>query len=74
MLLDDYNEEDVKSIFEKLGSLVLLVNGYLDRLMYLIGLCYFDVYMTLLKMIILIVVVIGFILMVVENFIGYNGD
>lgn len=36
MLPDDYNEKDVKSILEKLGSPVSLANGYLDRPMHLI--------------------------------------
>ena len=36
MLPDDYNEEDVKSVLEKLGSPVSLANGYLDRPMHLI--------------------------------------
>ncbi|MEK4933264.1 MULTISPECIES: HAAS signaling domain-containing protein [Bacillus] len=74
MLPDDYNEDDEKSVLEKLGSPVSLANGYLDRPMHLIGPRYFDVYMTLLKMIIPIAVVIALISMVAENFIGYSGD
>ena len=74
MLPDDYNEEDVKSVLEKLGSPVSLANGYLDRPMHLIGPRYFDVYTTLLKMIIPIAAVIALISMVAENFIGYSGD
>ncbi len=74
MLPDDYNEGDVKSVLEKLGSPVSLANGYLDRPMHLIGPRYFDVYTTLLKMIIPIAAVIALISMVAENFIGYNGD
>ena len=74
MLPDDYNEDDVKSVLEKLGSPASLANGYLDRPMHLIGPRYFDVYTTLLKMIIPIAVVIALISMVAENFIGYSGD
>ena len=37
MLPEDYNEEDVKSVLEKLGSPVSLANGYLDRPMHLIN-------------------------------------
>ncbi|PGK78580.1 HAAS signaling domain-containing protein [Bacillus thuringiensis] len=74
MLPDNYNEEDVKSVLEKLGSPVSLANGYLDRPMHLIGPRYFDVYTTLLKMIIPIAAVIALISMVAENFIGYSGD
>ncbi|MEH6933178.1 MULTISPECIES: HAAS signaling domain-containing protein [Bacillus] len=74
MLPDDYNEDDEKSVLEKLGSPVSLANGYLDRPMHLIGPRYFDVYITLLKMIIPIAVVIALISMVAENFISYSGD
>ncbi|MCC2377590.1 hypothetical protein LKM00_08985 [Bacillus wiedmannii] len=74
MLPDDYNEDDVKRVLEKLGSPVSLANGYLDRPMYLIGPRYFDVYTTLLKMIIPIAAVIALIAMVAENFVGYDGE
>ena len=74
MLPEDYNEKDVKSVLEKLGSPVSLANGYLDRPMHLIGPRYFDVYTTLLKMIIPIAAVIALISMVAENFIDYSGD
>ncbi|NSL67087.1 HAAS signaling domain-containing protein [Bacillus toyonensis] len=74
MLPDDYNEDDVKSVLEKLGSPVSLANEYLDRPMHLIGPRYFDVYTTLLKMIIPIAAVIALIAMVAENFISYTGD
>ncbi|MDA2640646.1 MULTISPECIES: HAAS signaling domain-containing protein [Bacillus] len=74
MLPEDYNEKDVKSVLEKLGSPVSLANGYLDRPMHLIGPRYFDVYTTLLKMIIPIAAVIALIPMIAENFIGYSGD
>lgn len=42
--------------------------------MHLIGPRYFDVYTTLLKMIIPIAAVIALIAMVAENFVGYNGE
>lgn len=74
MLPDDYNEDDVKSVLEKLGSPSTLANGYLDRPMHLIGPRYFDAYTTLLKMIVPIAAVIALISMVAENFIGYSGD
>ncbi|MGE1108320.1 HAAS signaling domain-containing protein [Bacillus wiedmannii] len=74
MLPDDYNEDDEKRVLEKLGSPVSLANGYLDRTMYLIGPRYFDVYTTLLKMIIPIAAVIALIAMVAENFVGYDGE
>lgn len=42
--------------------------------MHLIGPRYFDVYLTLLKMIIPIAAIIALIAMVAENFINYTGD
>ena len=51
MLPDDYKEEDVKLVLEKLGNPASLASGYQDQPMYLIGPRYFDVYVTLLKMI-----------------------
>ncbi|PDY45980.1 HAAS signaling domain-containing protein [Bacillus pseudomycoides] len=74
MLPDDYSEEDVKAVLEKLGSPVTLASGYRDRPMYLIGPRYFDVYVTLLKMILPIAAVISLISMIAGNFIGYSGE
>ncbi|MFJ8513186.1 HAAS signaling domain-containing protein [Lysinibacillus xylanilyticus] len=74
MLPDDYSEEDVKTVLKKLGSPVTLASNYRDWPMYLIGPRYFDVYVTLLKMILPIAVVISFISLIAEYFIGYSGD
>ncbi|TDK59465.1 hypothetical protein E2K98_19790 [Bacillus salipaludis] len=74
MLPDDYQEEDIKAVLEKLGSPVTLASGYRDRPMHLIGPRYFDVYVTLLKMILPIAAVISFISMIAEYFIGYSGE
>ncbi|WP_223588619.1 HAAS signaling domain-containing protein [Neobacillus bataviensis] len=74
MLPDDYSEKDVKIVLEKLGSPVTLASGYRDRPMHLIGPRYFDVYMTLLKMILPIAAVISLISMIAEYFIGYGAE
>ena len=74
MLPDDYREEDVMSILEKLGSPALLANGYRDQPMYLIGPRYFDVYITLLKMILPIAGVIALISMVATYMFNYSGE
>ncbi|KOP78495.1 hypothetical protein AMS59_11665 [Lysinibacillus sp. FJAT-14745] len=74
MLPDDYREEDVKVVLEKLGSPVALASNYRDWPMYLIGPRYFDVYVTLLKMILPIAAVISLIAMTAEYFIGYSGE
>lgn len=74
MLPDDYSEKDIKAVLEQLGSPVTLASGYRDRPMYLIGPRYFDVYVTLLKMILPIAAVISLISMIAEYFIGYGGE
>ncbi|RFB18056.1 hypothetical protein DZB84_03850 [Bacillus sp. HNG] len=74
MLPDDYNEEDTKTVLEKLGSPVKLANNYLDRPMHLIGPRYFDVYVSLLKMIVPIAAVVALISVVAEFFIGYQAE
>ena len=74
MLPDDYREEDVMSVLEKLGSPALLANGYRDQPMHLIGPRYFDVYITLLKMILPIAGVISLISMVATYMFNYSGE
>lgn len=74
MLPEDYSEEDVKAALEKLGSPISLAAGYSDRPMHLIGPRYFDIYVTLLKMILPIAAVISVISMIAQYFIGYGGD
>ena len=74
MLPDDYSKEDVNAALEKLGSPVTLAYGYRNQPMYLIGPRYYDIYITLLKMILPIAAVISLISTVSEYFIGYRGD
>lgn len=74
MLPDEYSEEDVKAVLEKLGNPATLASGYRDQPMHLIGPRYFDVYVSLLKMILPIAAVIALISMVAEYFIGYSGE
>ncbi|RHW43319.1 hypothetical protein D1B31_01220 [Neobacillus notoginsengisoli] len=73
-LPDDYSEEDVKAVLEQLGSPAALANGYLDRPMHLIGPRYYDVYVSLLKMILPIASVISLISVIAEYFIGIKAD
>jgi hypothetical protein len=74
MLPDDYNEEDVKLVLEKLGNPASLASGYQDQPMYLIGPRYFDVYVTLLKMILPIAGAIALISMVATYLLDYSGE
>lgn len=74
MLPDDYSEEDVKECLKKMGNPAILASGYRDKPMHLIGPLYYDVYITLLKMILPIAAVISLITMNAEYFIGYHGQ
>ena len=74
MLPDHYAEEDVKKALEKLGNPATLASGYRDRPMHLIGPRYFDLYVTLLKMILPIAGVIALISMIASYFFTYNGE
>ena len=74
MLPDHYAEEDVKKALEKLGNPATLASGYRDRPMHLIGPRYYDLYVTLLKMILPIAGVIALISMIASYFFTYNGD
>lgn len=74
MLPSDYNEEDIKAVLRKLGSPVALANGYRDQPNHLIGPRYFDIYITLLKLILPIVIVVSLISMFVEYVTGYSEE
>ncbi|MCG3056988.1 hypothetical protein KZ287_33005, partial [Escherichia coli] len=52
----------------------ILASGYRDQPMHLIGPLYYDVYVTLLKMILPIAAIISLISMIAEYFIGYHGE
>lgn len=74
MLPDDYSEDEVKDALEKLGSPAALASGYRDQPMHLIGLRYFDLYVSLFKMILPIAAVVALISMIAEYFIGFEGE
>ncbi|QGQ46196.1 hypothetical protein [Metabacillus sediminilitoris] len=74
MLPDNYTEEDVKLSLEKLGNPVTLASGYRDQPLHLIGPRYYDIYLSLLKMILPIAGVVVLLSMITEYFIGYSGQ
>ena len=74
MLPDNYTEKEAKGALASLGNPALLASGYADRPMHLIGPRYFDMYATLLKMIIPIVAMLALIVVITENIISYNGE
>ncbi|MBS4189945.1 hypothetical protein KHA94_06965 [Bacillus sp. FJAT-49705] len=74
MLPEDYSDQNVKAVLSKLGNPAVLAGGYSDRPMHLIGPCYYDVYISLLKMILPIAIAISTIPLVVDSILSYNGD
>ena len=74
MLPNHHTEEDVKDVLNQLGNPAVLANGYKDQPMHLIGPRYFDVYMSLLKMIVPIAAVVSLITIITKYFIGFSGE
>jgi hypothetical protein len=74
MLPDDFTEQDVKSVLSKLGNPAILASGYRDRPMHLIGPRYYDIYISLLKMILPIALAISFISLIADNIVSYSSD
>lgn len=73
MLPDDYGEDEAKEALAKLGNPAVLASGYSNRPMHLIGPHYYESYVSLLKMLLPIAIVISVISVVAENLIGYSG-
>jgi len=74
MLPENYSEKELKEVLNNLGNPALLASEYSEQPMYLIGPKYFDMYMTLLKMIIPITALLAFFVIIVENIITYSGE
>lgn len=74
MLPDDYTKDDAHAVLEKLGNPAALASGYLDQPMHLIGPRYFDVYVSLLKMILPIAAAISLITVIAEYVIGFPAE
>lgn len=64
MLPEDYSEEDVHRVLETLGNPAVLASKYNDKPMHLIGPKYYDVYITLLKLVMPIAAISSFIAIV----------
>jgi hypothetical protein len=74
MLPDEYQEEDVKAVLSELGHPAKLASGYLDKPMHLIGPRYFDVYVSLLKLIIPLAMIISFCVVTFVGIFSYSGE
>jgi len=72
MLPEDYDEEDIKAVLQKLGNPAVLASRYRDQPMHLIGPRYYEAYVSLLKMLLPIAAVIALISMTVESVAEYS--
>lgn len=68
MLPENYTEENVNQVLETLGNPAILASKYSDQPMHLIGPKYFDVYVSLLKLIFPIAILISFITLAAVKF------
>lgn len=67
MLPEHYEEADVKEVLNQLGNPIALANGYKGRPSYLIGPRYYDLYVSLLKIVIPIVAVVVLIASITQQ-------
>ena len=74
MLPEHYEEADVKEVLNQLGNPVTLANGYKGGQSYLIGPRYYDLYVSLLKIVIPIVAVVVVIATMTQQFTNFNGE
>lgn len=61
MLPPNYSDEDVKKVLNELGNPAVLASQFAEKPMYLIGPRYYDLYLSLLKMIVPIALIIAMI-------------
>lgn len=74
MLTDEYSEKEIKQVLSQLGNPAILASGYRDQPMHLIGPCYFDIYVNLLKLILPIAAIVSLISLMAHNFIDNTGN
>lgn len=67
MMPDDYKEDDVDAALTQLGDPTKLANQYRERPNYLIGPMFFDSYITILKMVASIAVLVNLIVLVIQQ-------
>ncbi|MBU8878242.1 hypothetical protein BGM26_04460 [Bacillus sp. FJAT-29790] len=68
MLPEDYSEEDIHRVLETLGNPAILASKYNEKPMHLIGPKYYDVFVTLLKLVMPIAAIVSFIAIVAVKF------
>lgn len=74
MLPEDPSEEEIKTALAEMGDPAVLASGYNDRPMHLIGPRYFEMYLSLLKLIVPIAVMVTLIVLVITTIFSNAGD
>lgn len=67
MLPEDFTKEDVDQVLEKLGNPAVLASRYRDQPMHLIGPKFYDMYITVLKLALLIAVIVSIVIFSTET-------
>lgn len=70
MLPENPSETDVKNVLQELGDPVKLAHGYSEKPLHLIGPRYYDLYISLIKLILPIAITVSLITLLAENIIG----
>lgn len=74
MLPEDPSEQDVKEVLAAMGNPAVLASGYRDKPMHLIGPRYFDLYISLLKLILPIAITVTLIVVIVVAIFTNSGE
>lgn len=74
MLPGNYSEQEEKAVLEKLGNPALMASKYVNRPMYLIGPRYFELYITVMKIVFPIVAITLFILTILGELFSFSGE
>lgn len=75
MLPDDFSKKDVHQVLEKLGNPAVLATRYSERPMYVIGPKFYDMYISILKLVLGIVAAISLVIFFASQFNQpYSGD
>lgn len=74
MLPDDYSELDVEEVLGELGNPATVASGYRAQPMHLIGPRYYDLYISLLKVVFPIAAGIALISLIIDSFMGFSQD
>lgn len=74
MLPEPFSETDVKQVLEKLGNPAVLASRYKDRPIHLIGPKFYEMYISILKLVLPIATIIVSILFIIEQFSSIFGN